>query len=319
MEIPADNPMTEEGIALGRRLFYDPIMSLDSTISCGSCHMPNNGMTDGLALSTGVDGAIGRRSSMMLFNIGYAYNGLFWDGRSPNLEDQALHPIEDINEMKESWPNVIGKLQNHNDYPRRFREAFGISDRDEITKELAAKALAQFQRTLISGNSRYDKNVIRGEGFPEDDEVNGQLMYFFETQGGAASGLEDAECAHCHNGFLLTSNQYFNNGLDEVASLNDFEDLGQGAVTGQTIDNGKFRAPSLRNIALTAPYMHDGRFNTLEEVIDHYDSGGHVAANLDPNMRVLGLTEDEKAYLLAFLNSFTDMEAITNPDFQNPF
>ncbi|MEZ5031646.1 MAG: cytochrome c peroxidase [Saprospiraceae bacterium] len=314
LEIPADNPMTVEGVELGRRLFYDKRLSADSTMACASCHLPEFGFTDDMAFSKGVDGLFGKRSSMSLTNIGFNYYGLFWDGRSATLEEQALMPVEDPVELHEEWPNVIQKLLRDDQYPVWFRQAFGISDKREITKELAAKAIAQFERTLISGNSRYDALFIRVEDFPTEDEQLGYDLFFdFEP------AVPDAECGHCHGSVLLTTNNYFNNAIDSVGNLNEFKDLGRGAVTGNYLDNGRFRAPTLRNIALTAPYMHDGRFATLEEVIDHYDSGGHVAENYDANMHPLKLTEKQKQALIALLHTMTDTSFVQNPAFQDPW
>ncbi|MEM6726411.1 MAG: cytochrome c peroxidase [Bacteroidota bacterium] len=315
MEIPADNPITLAGVELGRRLFYDPILSADSTQSCSSCHFQNLSFTDARNVSTGIDGIAGTRSAMALVNLGYNFNGLFWDGSTSTLESQALLPIEDPIELHFNWPDLICKLSNHPDYPAYFREAFGINNTNQITKELAAKAMAQFERTMISDESKFDRVIYRQEEFFSDDELNGYEMFF-----DLASGiLPDAECGHCHNAPLFTVNNYRNNGLDEALDLNDFDDIGFGAVTGNVFDNGKFRIPTLRNIALTAPYMHDGRFETLEEVIDHYDSGGHYADNLDPLIFPIGLTDEQKDQILAFLHTLTDTTSLMREEFSNPF
>ncbi len=315
MDIPMDNPLTEDGIALGRFLFYDPLLSGNEKMACADCHLPKGGFTDNLAFSTGIDGIMGLRSSMSLINAGYFTKGLFWDGRIQTLEEQALLPVEDVTELHNEWESVEEKLQAHNDYPTRFRKAFGINTTDEITKELAVKAIAQFERSLVSANSKYDR-VIRGEEFFDDDELTGFELFFDEP-----NDLPDAECGHCHNAPLFTVNQYFNNGIDSVGSLEDFKDKGLGAITNNPFDNGKFRAPSLRNIALTAPYMHDGRFETLEEVIDHYNEGAHFADNIDPLImtRGLGLSDQNKKDLIAFLHTLTDTSFVNNPAFQNPF
>ncbi len=323
MTIPDDNLLTEEGIDLGRMLFFDPILSLDSTISCASCHDPAKIFADGSAVSTGVNGLMGDRSSMPIMNIGYAEKGLFWDGRAAHLEDQALGPVENPIEMLETWSHVEEKIRSHAVYPFEFRKAFGVENSDEITRDHITKAIAQFERTLISANSRYDKKFHQFDTDPfllTDKEVDGRNIYYDEP------GSTDAHCAHCHDGqAMLTTNDYFNNGLDSVATLNDFPDLGLGKVSGKLSDNGRFRTPSLRNIALTAPYMHDGRFQTLEEVVEHYNSGVHTAANLKAESTIpssqggLGLTEYEKEALVAFLHTFTDTTYFSNPDFQNPF
>ena len=158
MEIPADNPMTVDGVELGRFLFWDPILSADNSMSCGSCHFPVGGFTDTLPVSVGIDGIPGRRSSMALMNVGYYYEGLFWDGRSTTLEEQALLPVEDPIELHNQWPNVVQKFKEHEFYPEMFRKAFGIDNTSEITKELAAKAIAQFERSMVSsGQSKYDR------------------------------------------------------------------------------------------------------------------------------------------------------------------
>ena len=313
LEIPADNPMTFEGVALGRMLFFDPVLSRDSSISCSSCHLPEMSFTDGNALSKGVAGLEGRRSAMNLLDIAFHHAGLFWDGRSPTLEEQALHPVTDPLEMDEVWENVELRLQEHPDYPVLFREAFGIARTADITRDLVTKAIAQFERTLVtSGNSRYDR-AVRGEVFFTDSEFNGYDMFF------DASGTKDAHCAHCHAAPLFTIDEFRNNGIEAVSGLDNFPDPGRGEVTGAQLDNGMFKVPTLRNIGFTAPYMHNGRFNTLEEVIEHYNSGGHRQPNTDPFITQLFLTEQQKQDLLAFLMTLADTTFLGNPDFQNPF
>jgi cytochrome c peroxidase len=319
MDIPPDNPLTVDGVQLGRFLFYDPILSADSSMSCSSCHLPSGNFTDNLAVSPGVQGFTGHRSAMSLLDVGFFTNGLFWDGRVRTLEEQALLPIEDPLELNTTWPEVIEKLQRHSFYPEMFRKAFGILDRSEITKELAAKAIAQFERSLISsGTSRFDRKFLAGEPFIDfsDAEFRGFDMYF-DIPG---SPLPDAQCFHCHDAPLFTNNEYFNNGLQEVATLNDFADRGRGGVTGRLIDNGKFRAPSLRNIMLSAPYMHNGSLLTIEDVLDFYNEGIHFADNLDENLVIpMGLTESQKADIIAFLHTLTDTAAVNNPAYSNPF
>jgi cytochrome c peroxidase len=319
--IPVDNPQTAEGVELGRMLFYDPILSADSTMACASCHFPPGSFTDKLAVSTGIDGIAGTRSSMSLLNVAYFTNGLFWDGRTMTLEELALIPVEDPIELHNTWVNLIQQLKVHPVYPEKFRKAFGIENTSQITKELAAKAMAQFMRILISsGESKYDLFINDFQYEPTDSEFRGRDMFFDE---GVPDGFPDAECSHCHNAPLFTVNEYFNNGLDSVGpaleDLNNFIDKGLGGVTGTLTDYGKFRAPPLRNITMTAPYMHDGRFWTLEEVLDHYDSGGKLSINKDPLIRPLGLTESQKQDIINFLKLLDDTEFINNPDVQNPF
>lgn len=312
MRIPADNPLTAEGIALGRQLFFDPILSLDSTFSCGSCHLPERAFSDGKAIAMGIRMRRGKRSAPVLINIGYHDTGLFWDGRSPTLEDQTLHPVIDSVEMGDTWRNVEAKLQAHQAYPMLFRKAFGIENKNQITKDLVAKAIAQFQRTIISQDSKFDR-VRRGEAQFSAAEQSG-FTIFFDT----SAVLPHAECAHCHMDPLFTTLEYQNNGIQQAQGW-DFPDQGRGAVSGNRFDNGKFKVPTLRNIALTAPYMHDGRFRTLEAVIDHYNAGGHFAENLNPNIRQLHLTEQDKADLIAFLKTLTDSTLLNNQAFANPF
>lgn len=305
MDIPADNPLTEEGVTLGRMLFYDPILSGDNTMSCATCHKSEFSYTDERQFSEGVDGSLGTRQAMHIVNVGWMKE-MFWDGRADGVENQALGPVENPIEMKETWENAVAELSAHAEYPDLFYAAFG---EEVITKELAAKAIAQFERTMISGNSRHDKIVERNEGFFTDDEQAG--FEIFNTELG--------DCFHCHGTSLFTDNQFHNNGLDS-----DFTDIGLEEVTGNPLDKGLFKAPSLRNIELTAPYMHDGRFQTLEEVIDHYSEGLHNSPTIDPLMKKINqgglhLTMEEKTQLVAFLKTLTDTSFINNTAFHSPF
>ena len=312
--IPADNALTVEGVALGRRLFYDPILSLNGQMSCSTCHQQEKAFTDGTALSLGVRGLPGKRSSMSLANLAFNANGFFWDGRAPSLEDQALIPVEDHLEMNEDWANVEKKLQKNPEYPVLFRKAFGIERKTELTKDLVVKALAQFERTLISANSRFDRILQLNEGFLEDEEERGRRLFFFEPGDVLHPG-----CSHCHFNPFYTDNNFQNNGLDSVGNLEAFKDLGRGMVTKNRFDNGKFRVPTLRNIELTAPYMHDGRFKTLEEVIENYSKGGHKVENESANIAPFPLTEQNKQDLITFLKTLTDTSFVHNPAFSNPF
>ena len=319
MEIPEDNPLTMDGVELGRFLFWDPILSADKTMSCGSCHFPEGGFTDTLAVSTGIDGIEGRRSSMALMNVGYFYNGFFWDGRAATLEDQALLPVEDPIELHHQWTNIVEEFKTHDFYPSMFRKAFGISNTNEITKELAAKAIAQFERTMVSsGQSDYDRHRCEPGFFMSSDAVEGFIL--FSNEIGNHPG-----CTHCHTASnqLFTNNNYENNGIDsvgyEVEDLNNFADWGRGEVTNDVFDNGKFRIPSLRNIMLSQPYMHDGRFETIGEVIEHYKTGGFSSANSNPIQQPFPLTEDEKQKIIIFLEALTDATFLNNPAFSDPF
>jgi cytochrome c peroxidase len=306
--IPSDNPQTVEGIALGKKLFFDRILSANGTQSCASCHRPQSAFTDNTPTSVGIDGVFGTRNSMPLFNLAWNYNERFnWDGFALSLERQAIEPVENPIELHSNWDDVIDRLQNHPEYPELFRLAFKTST---ITQELTTKAIAQFERTLISVNSKFDRYYL-GQETLTAQELNGLDIFLREDKG---------DCFHCHgnpNNPLWTDNDFHNNGLDAT-----FTDLGLGEVTGDPNDNGKFRTPSLRNLAYSAPYMHDGRFATLDEVINHYSEGLQNSTTVDPLMKKIDeggvqLTLQEKADLKAFLLTLSDPSFINNPAFQN--
>lgn len=313
MPIPADNRLTEEGVELGRYLFFDERLSADNTQSCASCHIPEHAFSDTVQYSIGIDGMGGTRNAMPLFNLGWIQTGLFWDGRASSLEDQAFQPVTNPIEMHTTWPNVAQKLQQDPLYPSMFNAAFGTFTIDSV---LVSKALSQFERILISANAPYDKYLTTGSsGWNSTDEFAAYLgfaIYMDETKG---------DCFHCHGSPsqpLYTDNQFRNNGLDET-----FSDLGYGEVTGLSTDNGKFKTPSLRNLLFTAPYMHDGRFSTLTEVIEHYSTGLVNSPTIDPLMKHLptggsNMTPEEKGYLLMFLKSLSDSSFINNPEYQDP-
>ncbi len=309
--IPANNPMTVEGVELGRKLFYDPIISKDNMQSCADCHVQSFGFTDdGLQYSVGVDGNPGNRNSMAIINLAWG-SSFFWDGRAQTLEDQVFGPVVNPLEMNISWPEVEQKLNANDTYRVLFKEAFNI---DHIDSVHVSKAIAQFMRTMVSGNSKYDK-FVREEVSLTTSELNGLNIY----------NTERGDCFHCHtlsNG-LATDNMFRNNALDDDASM---VDMGRMDVTGLATDKGKFKVPTLRNIELTAPYMHDGRFATLEEVVDHYDQGGVESSTVDPLMKHtansaspgLNLTLQEKTDLVNFLKTLTDQDFINNGAFAHP-
>jgi cytochrome c peroxidase len=307
MAIPADNPITVEGVALGRKLFYEKLLSGNNTQSCATCHNQALSFTDnGTRFSTGITGAVGTRNAQPLINLGYNLH-YFWDGRAGTLEEQALGPVKNPIEMHLAWTEAAARLNANTSYKAEFKKAFNV---DVIDSTHVVKALAQFMRTMISYNSKLDRR-LRNEANLSASELNGYVIY----------NTEKGDCFHCHSidaGRLLTDNQFHNNGLDSV-----FTDLGRGAITGNPNDNGKFLTPTLRNIALTAPYMHDGRFQTLEQVIDHYNTGGKASSTVDPLMKHVGtglnLTSQEKADLLAFLRSMTDSTFINDTRFKSPF
>ncbi len=314
---PADNPLTVEGVALGRRLFYEKALSLDNSKSCGSCHQQGKAFTDGLARAAGVGGARHARSAMPLQNLLWEPR-LTWDGAATSLEQQARTPIENAVELHQPLRAGVARLQQLPQYPPLFGQAFGTS---AITEENTLKALAQFERTLISSNSRYDR-YRRGErSLFSADEVRGLQLFTVHPNG----TLRGGNCSDCHTGELQTDHNFRNNGLDAA-----FTDLGLGSQTGLPADNGRFRVPSLRNVALTAPYMHDGRLATLQDVLDHYNEHVQFASpTIDPLLlnttndprqqsRNLELTAPEKAQIIAFLRTLTDSTFIQDPRFAEP-
>ncbi|MCF6349792.1 MAG: cytochrome-c peroxidase [Flavobacteriaceae bacterium] len=310
--IPNSNPFTVEGVALGKKLFYDPILSGDGTQSCASCHKQVDGFTDDVQFSVGIDNIEGNRNSMPLFNMAWNLNEkFFWDGRSIGLESQALDPVTNVVEMHNTWQNAIHDLKNSSVYQDLFNKAFPEQTAMDtnITKELVAKAIAQFERTIISANSKFDK-YLNGEVNLTVDELEGFNIF----------NDERGDCFHCHgtgnSNPLWTDNIFRNNGLDAI-----FTDIGLEEVTGDPNDRGKFKTPSLRNLVFTAPYMHDGRFTTLDEVINHYSEGVINSSTIDTQMLFVAqggtqMSTLEKAQLKAFLLTLTDNEFITNPDFQ---
>jgi cytochrome c peroxidase len=303
-DVPVGNPITERGLELGRMLFYDPILSGDSTLACAGCHQQEHAFADSLRFSKGINGEEGARNAPHLTNAGWL-DLQFWDGRRSSLEGQAQDPVTDVNEMDLTWEEAVCRLQNHPHYPARFAAAFGTP---LVTKDRTLNAIGQFERSLVSANSRFDRFVL-GLGSLTQDEIIGLTL--FQT--------ERADCFHCHlpDLGLWTTNTFHNIGIDSV-----LVDLGRGSITDDPLDIGKFKAPSLRNLAFTAPYMHDGRFETLREVVDHYNSGGFRSPNVDPLIRVdigLGLTETEIDQLIAFLHTLSDSSFVTNPDYSNPF
>lgn len=312
-EQPADNMLTEDGFNLGLHLFYDPILSRDSLKSCSSCHLPEGSFTDNRAFSFGVDEAEGDRSSMSLLNVGFYYDGLFWDGRVNTLEEQALLPIEDVVELHTTWPEVIVKIQNQKLYQELYRKAFGITNANQISKELTVKALAQFERSLVSsGQSKFDQSEAGIYIYTPQEQMGFDI--FFDTN----LNLPDGQCFHCHDKPLLTTNEYLNNGITAADDWNDFPDLGLGEHTDLESDKGKFRTPTLRNIEFTAPYMHDGQFQTLEEVMEHYNSGGFKSKGKSPFLDSIALTPIQTDAVIAFMKTLSDRPFMDNPDFANP-
>jgi cytochrome c peroxidase len=314
--LPGDNPLTREKVELGRMLFYENLLSGDGSMSCASCHNQANAFSDTARLSTGIDGLFGHRQAMAIFNMAWNDNEFFWDGRAHFLRDQALKPIQDPLEMHETLPNAIAKLEAKGGYRVQFSKAFG---NDSITSERMSLALEAFMFTLVSNQSKYDR-YLNGTATLSESEERGRVLFFAEYNPFFPE-LSGADCAHCHSGSNFENDQYMNNGLDDEAQISD---IGRQAVSGSAADKGKFKVPSLRNSALTYPYMHDGRFRTLEEVVDHYNTGIHASTTLEAPLAYsmstgLMLTAQDKKDLVNFLKTLTDYQFIKNPAFGSPF
>lgn len=311
-----DNPPTVAGVELGRMLFHETMLSKDGSQSCASCHLQTHGFTDTARFSIGVEGKPGKRQAMSVFNTAWHNNEFFWDGRAHLLRDQSLKPIQDPLEMNETLENVIAKLSDSKMYRDQFVRAF---DSEEITSEKMSLAMEQFMNTIVSNQSKYDK-FKAGEVQLSESEKRGMEL-FFKEYNEFIPEESGADCAHCHGGFNFANEMYVNNGLDAEGMA---ADNGREKTTGMASDRAKFKIPTLRNIALTAPYMHDGRFNTLEEVIDHYDHGIKESATLDPAIRPtmntgLRLTAQDKQDLIAFLHTLTDPTLANDQRYSNPF
>ena len=322
-DLPRDNPLTLERVALGRTIFFDPRVSINDRQSCADCHAPDKAFTDGRPTARGAEGNFGPRNSMPLFNLAWKRE-FFWDGRAKSLREQVLQPIQNPIEMHQSLTNLVAKFQSFRgsrraegqlggrrpevggqsltnaDYPALFTAAFGAP---EITAEKISLALENYLLTLTSFDAKFDR-VLRGqEKFTADEQRGFEL---FSTEYDPRRGQFGADCFHCHGGPLFQSQAFANNGLDAAPT-----DRGREQVTGQAADRGKFAVPSLRNLTLTAPYMHDGRFRTLEEVVEHYATGVQRSPTLDPNLAKhpdggVPLCAADQQALVAFLKTLTD-------------
>ncbi|MFN4122147.1 MAG: cytochrome-c peroxidase [Flavobacteriales bacterium] len=295
MPIPADNPFTQSKVDLGKKLFFDRILSKDSTISCGSCHFQQFAFAEDRPISVGIYGRLGFRNAQPLFNL--AWNKHFFrDGGVPTLELSTLNPLDNHNEMFITIQEVLYRLNRHPKYPIMFRRAFN----DTATAFGFLRAIAAFQRTLISGDSKYDQYKYYG-GTLSELEKQGESLFF----------SEQTSCSTCHSGFNFTNNSFENNGLYLT-----YADSGRQRVTTLDADRGKFAVASLRNVQYTAPYMHDGSLQTLDEVIEHYNSGGQAHSNKSELIRPLNLSEEEKQALKAFLLTLSDENFIRNQIFK---
>lgn len=287
--VPEENPLTPEKVVLGKMLFFDTRLSRDRTVACATCHDPTKAYTDRLTVSIGIERQRVPRNSPTVLNTAFnPFGWQFWDGRVPSLEEQAKQPIIASPEMGFTWEGVVKRLSAIPEYRQHFRTAFGT---DEVTIDRVARAIASFERTLLTGDSPWDRYEQGDETALTEAQVRGLELF----RGNAA-------CAQCHAGANLTDNIFHNIG---VGMDRENSDVGRYAVTGKEEDRGAFKTPTLRNLTLTPPYMHDGSVPTLEEVIEFYDRGGEPTRNLDPKIKPLNLTPQEKADLVAFLEALT--------------
>lgn len=293
--IPDDNQLTYARVELGKKLFYDKSLSLDSTISCASCHFPEKAFTDPRPVSIGVDGKKGIRNSISLANVTYQ-NEFFRDGGAHTIEMQVAAPLEDTNEMATGILALIERLESNETYQKMAQEAYGR----KMDAFVLTRAIGAFQRTLISGNSPYDQYINGDSTALNPSEKRGMKLFFGDK----------TKCAECHSGFMLTDFTYRNIGL-----YKSYKDTGRARITTLSQDVGKFRVPSLRNIALTGPYMHDGSVKTLEEVVEIYMEGGKGHRNQDPLIQPFHLTAIEQKDLINFMNSLTDSTFLINKAF----
>lgn len=290
--IPEDNQLTIARVELGKRLFFDPILSRDFSISCATCHHPEKSFSDTVALSKGVFGRKGLRNSPSLANIAYK-NQFFMDGGVPTLELQVTAPIQDHNEMDLNILDVVQRLKSEPDYVKLSKKAYN----QEPSPYVVTRSIASYERTLISGNSNYDQYRNGNEMALTHSQKRGMGL-FYSTR---------TNCSSCHSGFNFTTNNFENIGLYSV-----YKDSGRMRVTLNEVDRGKFIVPSLRNVAVTAPYMHDGSMESLEEVIDFFNDGGEIHTNKNNLVKSLRLTDEEKNDLVNFLKSLTDKEFLIN-------
>jgi cytochrome c peroxidase len=283
---PEGNRSTPESFALGRKLFFEPMLSLDSTVACATCHQPEHGFAQPSPRSTGVRGQSTVRNAPSLFNRAWGEH-FMWDGRASSLEEQVLLPIENELEMALPLDDALARLRSDPDYARRFGAAF----EDGVTRDNLSRALANFVRRQMLGDSPIDAFRAGQMTVLSEDERAG--LWLYESRAG---------CWRCHVGSNFTDEEFHNTGVGVVAGE---PEPGRGAITHDDADRGRFKTPSLRGLVFTAPYMHDGSFATLEDVVDYYSRGGHANSNLDPRLQPLELTADETRTLLAFLRALS--------------
>ena len=294
MEFPEGNELTKERWELGKRLFYEKRLSIDKSLSCGSCHKPSLAFADDRDFSPGVFNRAGTRNAPSLANVGYQPY-LLIEGSVPTLEMQVLVPIQEHNEFNHNMVKIVEELEQDSSYAAASVTAYNRP----FDGFVLTRAISVFQRTMVSGNSDYDQYTNQG---------NSSALSSAERQGMELFFSNKTNCSSCHGGFNFTNYSFENNGLDSV-----YADNGRFRLTNDPNDEALFKVPSLRNVGLTAPYMHDGRFSTLEEVIEHYNSGGENHQNKSSHIRPLQLTMEEKTELVAFLNRLTDYDFVNDP------
>lgn len=282
IKYPKDNPPTEAKIKLGKQLYFDKRLSDDNTISCASCHDPAKGWSNGEAVATGVGGAKGGRSAPTIINS--AYTGMhFWDGRAKSLEDQALGPIQNPIEMKMKMDVCVEKLNKIEGYKKQFQEVFGT----DVTEDGIAKAIASYERTVLSGDAPYDRFKAGQKDALSESAQRGMKLFFGK-----------AFCSACHVGANFTDNAFHNIG---IGMNKETPDIGREEISGLEGDRGAFKTPTLREIARTAPYMHDGSLKSLEDVVEHYNNGGIKNPWLTEDIFPLKLSDQQKKDLVTFL------------------
>jgi cytochrome c peroxidase len=288
------NPLTTEGVALGKKLFYDPILSADNTISCGSCHQQQSAFAhQSHDFSHGIKDKLGSRNAPSLQNLAWQTD-FSWDGGIPHLDLFPFNPIENPVEMGEKVKNVLLKLENHKEYPNLFKKAFNT---EGVTTERLMKALSQFQLQIVSADSRYDQFINSNLAALNTEEKEGLMLF-------------KQHCESCHKAPLFTDNSFKNNGLEAVGN-----DFGRSAITLDTMDSRKFKVPTLRNIEKTAPYMHDGRIRKLEDVVEHYRTGIKPSKTLDNALKKpIIMSENDKKNMVLFLKTLTDNAFLTRKD-----
>jgi len=291
--IPEDNELTEEAVELGKKLFFDPRLSGNDELSCASCHVPTLGWSDGKPLFEGFEGAQGPRRTPTIINAAY-HKSLFWDGRADSLEEQALGPISSPIEMNMNLDKLADKLAKIDGYTELFYDVYG----EDITIDNIAKALASFQRTIVTTNTRFDQFLAGDYDALTEEEILGMDLF-----------ANKARCIACHNGPHLTDNRFHNVGIES-------DDIGLKEFTGRNADDGAFRTPGLYGITQHPPYMHDGSLETIEDVVEFYNRGGDDHINKSAMIKELNLTEKEKKALVAFLHTLEDrsLEEIEMPD-----